>query len=440
MESFKLSIIGAGLAGCEAALFMSRHGFEVTLYEAKPDYISPAHSLGSLAELVCSNSLGSTVGSSSSASLVKELKILGSELISVAETCMVPAGNAIAVDRNAFSKKVTEKIKASGIKLINREITDLTDIPKPVLISTGPMTSPAFSESLQQMLDDENSNLSYFDASAPILTRASLDENEGFWKGRYQDDNHDYFNAVLDKPTYLKFREELINSEKVELKDFEKGNLFEGCLPIEELARRGEDTMRYGPMKPVGLRFPGTEVTPHAVVQLRREDTNGDLLNLVGFQTRLKWGEQKRVFSLIPAFRNAEFIRYGVMHKNIFINSSRLLQKTMNLKSDEDIFFAGQITGTEGYAESIACAFAVSVYIIQKYKKNTQMLFPETTLTGSLLNYVTSSSEKTFQPMKANYGLLEHPYRKTRPKRLRKEKLSQFVQDEMKSFLKQLDL
>lgn len=436
----KASVIGAGLSGCEAAFFLKKNGFAVDLYEAKPEYLSPAHHLETPAELVCSNSLGSTAGVSSSSALIHETRLMGSELVKIAEQCLVPAGNALAVNRQQFSQLTEQKIKDFGINYIRRNVTDLTEISGPVIIATGPMTSKVFSEFLKEKLLGKDPGLYYFDASAPVITRSSIDETEGFWKGRYQDDNADYFNAVLDRDLYLEFRNQLIESEKTELHEFEHGALFEGCLPIEELALRGEDTMRFGPLKPVGLRFPGTRETPYAVVQLRREDIHGELLNFVGFQTRLKWPEQKRVFRMIPAFKNAEFVRYGVMHRNTFINSPRYLLETMNLKHQEEVFFAGQITGTEGYAEAIACGLAVGLYLFQLHTTGKCSILPETTLTGSLLNHVTKSPSETFQPMKANYGLLKHPYHNFRPKKLKKEKLFSFVLEELGNYLEQFSL
>jgi methylenetetrahydrofolate--tRNA-(uracil-5-)-methyltransferase len=429
-----VNVVGAGLAGCEAAFFLKERGFTVRLWEAKPAYISPAHSLSTPAELVCSNALGAREGMSSSAFFMSELKLLGSKLLQIAEEVSVPAGRSLAVERERFSRKVALELKRAGIEIIEKEITDFSDFNNEVvLIATGPMTSPALLKKLAEMTNSEGS-LYYFDASSPIVTRESLTEEKGFWKSRYEE-KKDYFNAPLNKEEYLLFREALLNASKVPLKEFEEHSLFEACLPIEELAARGEDTMRFGPLKPVGLEDPRTQKRPWAVLQLRQEDAAGNLLNLVGCQTRLKWGEQKRVFRMIPALEKAEFVRYGVMHKNTFLNSPQILLPTFNLKNNPRIYFAGQITGTEGYAEAIGSGIAVAFYIWKhsQLSDNSVPLFPTSTLLGSLLRYVVTPN-KNFQPMKANLGLLEHPFRKIRKKRERKEKIKEYHIAELQKF------
>ncbi len=417
-----ITIIGAGLAGSEAALQIAKRGMPVKLYEMKPQKFSPAHTNSDLAEIVCSNSFKSNQLTNACGLLKEELRRLGSELIPIADSVSVPAGQALAVDREKFSKAVTEKIEAnSNIELIREEITEIPKTGK-VIIATGPLTSDAFSKTICQLIGEND--LHFYDAAAPIVEKSSINMDIAFWGDRYGKGDSSYINLPMNKEEYLKFYDELIHAEVTTLHNFEKREIFEGCMPIEIMAKRGEDTLRFGPLKPVGFTDPRTGQRPYAIIQLRQDNKEGTLFNLVGFQTNLKFGEQKRVFSMIPGLENANFMKYGVMHRNTYINSPQLLDNTYQLKQDSRIYFAGQITGVEGYVESISSGFVAGVNACAQEK----IIFPEKTMIGALADYISVPNDK-FQPMNANYGILPSLDEKIRDKMVKYEKLSQRALD-----------
>lgn len=391
-----INIIGGGLAGCEAAYQIAKHGIKVRLYEMKPIKFSPAHSSENLAEIVCSNSLKSNLITNACGLLKEELRRMDSLLIKCADETAVPAGQALAVDREEFSKLVTKRIEENkNIEILKEEVTKIPD--GITIIATGPLTSESLSFEIAKITGEEK--LFFYDAAAPIVTKDSIDMQNAFTADRYGKGDSDYINCPMTREEYELFYNELINAEVTNKHDFEKGNLFEGCMPIEEMARRGSQTLTYGPLKPVGF-----DKKYYAVVQLRQDNKDGTLYNLVGFQTNLKFGEQKRVFSLIPALKNAEFVRYGVMHRNTYINAPKLLDNTFNLKKTK-IFFAGQISGVEGYVESIASGMIAGINAVQMYENKEKIIFPNETIMGALANYI-STENKNFQPMNANFGIL----------------------------------
>ena len=441
-----ITIIGGGLAGSEAAYQIAKRGIHVKLYEMKPKKFSPAHSNENLAEIVCSNSFKSNLHTNACGLLKEELRFLDSLLIKIADETSVPAGQALAVDRALFSKNVTDKLKEMpNIEIINEEVGDkihLEDLAKNgiVIIATGPLTSDKLSNEISQITGD--SDLHFYDAAAPIVSKESVNMNIAFWGDRYEQerakdeeisdwnerinkvDNSDYINLPMNKEEYEKFWKELVNAEVVELHEFEKREIFEGCMPIEVMAKRGIDTLRYGPLKPVGFTDPRTGFRPYALVQLRQDNSDGTIYNIVGFQTNLKFGEQKRVFSLIPGLENADFQKYGVMHRNTYINSTKLLDNTYNFKKNKNIFFAGQITGVEGYVESISSGMVSALNAINKFnKKEDKAEFSELTMIGALAKYISTENDK-FQPMNANFGILPPLEEKIRDKKLRYEKLA----------------
>jgi methylenetetrahydrofolate--tRNA-(uracil-5-)-methyltransferase len=401
----KAKVIGAGLAGCEAAWQLANSGIEVTLYEMKPKKYTPAHHYSGFAELVCSNSLKASRLESAAGLLKAEMEILGSVTVSSAKENAVEAGGALAVDREKFSDSVTAKIKNHPlIKIVEEELTEIPD--GNVIIATGPLTSDALAESISKICGN---GLSFFDAAAPIVTYESLDKQLVFFASRYGRGDADYINCPMNKEEYTEFYNALIAAESAELKEFDKENfrVYEGCMPIEMLAKRGEDTMRFGPLKPVGLTDPRTGKRPYAVVQLRKENKEGTLYNLVGFQTNLKFAEQKRVFSKITGLQNAEFMRYGVMHRNTFINSPKLLNSHFQMLENENIYFAGQITGVEGYMESAASGIIAGISLARKLNGLEQINLPVDTMTGALSAYISDSyNSENFQPMGANMGIL----------------------------------
>lgn len=401
----KVNVIGAGLAGCEAAFTLAERGVKVSLYEMKPQKRSPAHHTDMFCELVCSNSLKAARIESAAGLLKEEMRRLGSITMQAATNTSVSAGGALAVDRDDFAAFVTNKIKSHpNITVISEEVTDINfdDI---TIIATGPLTSDALSEEIKKICGD---SLSFYDAAAPIVTRDSLDMSKVFAASRYGRGDDDYLNCPFNQEEYLAFYNELINAESVVLKEFEKSALtvYEGCMPIEIMAKRGEDTIRFGPLKPVGLRDPRTDRRPWAVVQLRQENAEGTLLNLVGFQTNLKFPEQKRVFSMIPGMENAEFVRYGVMHRNTFINSPKVMSATLNLKINPKLFFAGQITGVEGYIESAASGILAGLNAFLMLEGKEMLTLPKETMLGALIGYITDESVVDFQPMGSNMGIL----------------------------------
>ena len=416
-----ITVIGGGLAGSEAAYQIAKAGIGVKLYEMKPVKFSPAHSNKNLAEIVCSNSFKSNLHTNACGLLKEELRILDSLLIKIADETCVPAGQALAVDREKFSGKVTQVLRNNeNIEIINEEVCDIENLAKEgiVIIATGPLTSDSLSESIKKITGEDK--LAFYDAAAPIVEKDSINMNIAFygdryeqekrkdeeieeWKERISKEKASYINLPMNKEEYENFVNELINAEVVELHEFEKREIFEGCMPVEVMAKRGIDTLRFGPLKPVGFDDPRTGKRPYAVVQLRQDNSEGTIYNIVGFQTNLKFGEQKRVFSLIPGLENAEFAKYGVMHRNTFINSPELLDETYNFKKNENIFFAGQITGVEGYVESISSGMVASLNAIEKFKQTkNKKIFSNQTMIGALANYISSSNEK-FQPMNANF-------------------------------------
>ena len=414
-------VIGGGLAGCEAAYQIAKRGIKVKLYEMKPKKFSPAHSNSNLAEIVCSNSFKSNSITNACGLLKEELRILDSLLIKIADENSVPAGQALAVDREKFSQAVTEKIKQmENIELIHEEITKIPE-DSIVIIATGPLTSDKLAEEIAKITEQDK--LYFYDAAAPIVEKESINMGIAFWGDRYGKGDSNYINLPMNKEEYLKFYNELIKAEIVTLHEFEKKEIFEGCMPIEIMAKRGEDTLRYGPLKPVGFTDPRTGERPYAIVQLRQDNKEGTLFNMVGFQTNLKFGEQKRVFSLIPGLENAEFIKYGVMHRNTYINSTVLLDNTYNLKKNNNIFFAGQISGVEGYVESISSGMVAGINAANMINGKEKMIFPAETVIGSLANYISTENKK-FQPMNANFGILPELPEKVKDKKLKYEKLA----------------
>ena len=399
-------VVGAGLAGCEAALRIANSGIKVKLYEMKPDKKSPAHRLDSYAELVCSNSLKADRLSSASGLLKAEMRILGSICLEAAAQSSVAAGGALAVDRNTFSQYITKKLADNkNIEIINETITEIP-LDKLCIIATGPLTDDTLALNIQKLCGTDN--LSFYDAAAPIITSESIDMSVAFKASRYDKGDADYINCPMNKEEYETFYNELVSAQTAELHAFDKSiNVYEGCMPIEIMAKRGEDSIRFGPLKPVGLKDPRTNNRPYAVVQLRSENRECSLYNLVGFQTNLKFPEQKRVFSLIPGLSNAEFVRYGVMHRNSFIDSPKLLNRNLSLKSHPNIFFAGQITGVEGYMESAACGIIAGENVLRFINGQDPLNLPTITMLGALINHVTNSTSSDFQPMGANFGIVD---------------------------------
>ncbi len=407
--SQEIIIIGGGLAGSEAAWQASQRGARVKVYEMRPRKMTPAHTGGDLAELVCSNSLGSDAPSRASGLLKEELRRLGSLLIEVADAHRVPAGSALAVDREGFAAAVTERItQAPQVQIIRQE---LSSIPAtgPVIVASGPLTSSPLAQALQDLTSQQA--LYFYDALAPIVEVTSIDFGKAFRASRYnkgETDSGDYINCPMDKTTYERFIEALLNAERHELRAFERDDphFFEGCLPIEILAERGHDALAYGPLRPVGLRDPRTGERPHAVVQLRQDNAAGTLYNLVGFQTNLKYSAQKRVFRLIPGLEKAHFVRYGSMHRNTYINAPTLLHPTLQLRKRADLFFAGQIAGIEGYVGNIAAGWLAGVNAVRLIQGHPLLMPPPETMIGALMRYITHADAQTFQPMKANFGLV----------------------------------
>lgn len=453
MEKY-ISVIGGGLAGSEAAYQIAKRGIRVKLYEMKPNKFSAAHSNNNLAEIVCSNSFKSNLHTNACGLLKEELRLLDSLLIKTADETAVPAGQALAVDREKFAKEVTKKIESlENVEIIREEVgkdISLKGLAKEgiVIVATGPLTSDSLSREIIELTGD--SGLHFYDAAAPILEKDSIDMNIAFWGDRYSEErakdedidewkeriqkekNNSYINLPMNKEEYEMFWNELVNAEIVELHEFEKREIFEGCMPIEVMAKRGIDTLRFGPLKPVGFTDMRTGKRPYAVVQLRQDNSEGNLFNMVGFQTNLKFGEQKRVFSLIPGLKNAEFVKYGVMHRNTFINSPELLDETYNLKKDNNIFFAGQITGVEGYVESIASGLVAALNAVSKLKETKKIVFSEYTMIGVLSKYIATPNDN-FQPMNANFGILPSLEEKIKDKKLKCTKLADRAISELKN-------
>ena len=436
-----ITVIGGGLAGSEAAYQIAKRGIKVKLYEMKPVKFSPAHTNENLAEIVCSNSFKSNLHTNACGLLKEELRLFDSLLIKIADETSVPAGQALAVDREKFSDKVTRELeKNENIEIIHKEVKDIEELAKDgiVIIATGPLTSEGLSESIGKLTGEDK--LAFYDAAAPIVEKESInmniafegdrydqergkDEDEEDWKKRIANQKASYINLPMNKEEYENFVSELINAEIVELHEFEKREIFEGCMPVEVMAKRGLDTLRFGPLKPVGFTDLRTGRRPYAVVQLRQDNEEGTIYNIVGFQTNLKFGEQKRVFSMIPGLENAEFIKYGVMHRNTFINSSKLLDNTYNLKKNKNIYFAGQITGVEGYVESISSGLVSALNAVRQFNNEEKIVFTKETMIGALANYVSTEND-SFQPMNANFGILPQLEEKIKDKKIKYGKLA----------------
>ncbi len=412
----KVAVIGAGLAGCEAAYYLADHGVATTLYEMKPKRFSPAHKSEKFAELVCSNSLKAERVASAAGLLKREMELMGSLLVPIAKQCRVPAGGALAVDREVFSANVTQKILSNdNITVLRREVTSLPDYDY-LIIASGPLTDGGLSESIKSLTGEEY--LNFYDAAAPIVTAESIDMSVAFPASRYErGGGDDYINCPFSKAQYEEFYSALTSAEKAVTHEFDRPlKVYEGCMPIEELAARGTDAPRFGPMKPVGLVDPATGHRPWAAVQLRKENTASTLYNLVGFQTNLKFAEQKRVFSMIPGLQNAEFMRYGVMHRNSFINSPQLLNSDFSLRKMPSVFFAGQISGVEGYMESAMSGLVCGINVLRRIKGQPPIRLPEYTMSGALAKYISNIEVKHFQPMGANFGVLPPLSEKIRDK------------------------
>jgi methylenetetrahydrofolate--tRNA-(uracil-5-)-methyltransferase len=429
----KVTVIGAGLAGSEASYQLAKRGFHVTLYEMRPKKNTPAHKTALFAELVCSNSMRSNSLENAVGLLKEEMRMLDSLIIRLADESQVPAGGALAVDRDVFSQKVTNAIKNHpNITVIEEEVTSIPD--GPVIIATGPLTSDALSDKIKELIDEEY--LYFFDAAAPIVEFDSIDMTKAYRKSRYDKGEADYINCPMNEEQFNQWYDELIKAEAVQVKDFEL-KVFEGCMPFEEMAKRGRQTLLFGPMKPVGLETPDGK-RPHAVVQLRQDNVEGTLFNIVGFQTHLTFKEQKRIIQMIPGLENASIVRYGVMHRNTFINSPKLLTRNYQLRTKKNIYFAGQITGVEGYVESAGSGLLASIALSRQLQNKEEIIFPESTIIGSESYYISHASISDFQPMNANYGILQKldfKHGKKQRKLLYKERSLEI----MKGIVKELD-
>lgn len=433
-----ITVIGAGLAGSEAAWQLAGRGVMVDLFEMRPTKFSPAHHTDRFAELVCSNSLRGAGLDNAVGLLKEEMRRLGSLIMSAADHNAVPAGGALAVDRELFSHEVTKRLEEHpNIRIQRREVHK---IPQRgiTIIATGPLTADDLAEDIVRLTGEEA--LFFYDAAAPIVTLESIDLNKAFWASRYNKGEADYLNCPMTKGEYDLFCKALVQAETVEVKGFEEGNVFEGCLPVEVMAKRGLQTLAYGPLKPVGLQDPRTGLTPYAVVQLRKENLAGTLYNIVGFQTHLKWGEQKRVFSLIPGLENAEFVRYGVMHRNTFLNAPKVLKADFSLKINPDLFFAGQITGVEGYVESAASGLLAGLNAWRRLCRKEPVVFPSDTALGGLARHLEGSPSENFQPMNINFGLLPPLAKRIRNKREKNMRISERALESLSKFCIQEDL
>lgn len=435
LTEMKVNVIGAGLAGSEAAWQIAERGIKVKLYEMRPVKQTPAHHTDKFAELVCSNSLRSNALSNAVGVLKEEMRHLNSVIIRSADDCAVPAGGALAVDRHEFAGLVTDRVKNHPlVEVVNEEITEIPE--GPTVIATGPLTSEKLSQQLRQLTGEDY--LYFYDAAAPIIEADSIDREKAYLKSRYDKGEAAYLNCPMTEEEFDRFYDALVGAETVPLKEFEKEIFFEGCMPVEVLARRGKKTLLFGPMKPVGLEDPKTGKRPFAVVQLRQDNQSGTLYNIVGFQTHLKWGPQKEVLQLIPGLEQAEIVRYGVMHRNTFINSPKLLLPTYQYKDRTDLFFAGQITGVEGYVESAAAGLLAGINAARLVQGKDMIVLPEETVLGSMANYITTANEKNFQPMNANFGLLPPIEPRVKNKKERYEQLASRALDTIQNFVKKM--
>ncbi|WP_214482672.1 FADH(2)-oxidizing methylenetetrahydrofolate--tRNA-(uracil(54)-C(5))-methyltransferase TrmFO [Bacillus sp. SM2101] len=433
MTTKAINVIGAGLAGSEAAWQIAKRGFQVNLYEMRPVKQTPAHHTDKFAELVCSNSLRGNSLTNAVGVLKEEMRMLDSVIIKAADECAVPAGGALAVDRHEFAGKVTDYVKNHpNVTVFNEEITDIDDTP--TVIATGPLTSKALSNNIKELTGQDY--FYFYDAAAPIIDKESINMDKAYLKSRYDKGEAAYINCPMNEEEFNTFYEALINAEVVPLKEFEKEIYFEGCMPIEVMAQRGHKTMLFGPLKPVGLEDPRTGKRPHAVVQLRQDDAAGTLYNIVGFQTHLKWGAQKEVLRLIPGLENAEIVRYGVMHRNTFINSPHLLKPTYQFHNKPNLFFAGQMTGVEGYVESAASGLVAGINASRSVDGKSLLVFPEETAIGSMAKYITTTNEKNFQPMNANFGLFPDLGVRIKNKKERYESYANRALETIQNFIK----
>ncbi|MDA1648583.1 FADH(2)-oxidizing methylenetetrahydrofolate--tRNA-(uracil(54)-C(5))-methyltransferase TrmFO [Bacillus cereus group sp. TH160LC] len=432
MTTQVVNVIGAGLAGSEAAYQIAKRGVQVKLYEMRPVRQTPAHHTDKFAELVCSNSLRANTLTNAVGVIKEEMRLMDSVIIRAADECSVPAGGALAVDRHEFAAKVTEYVKNHpNVTVMSEEITEIPE--GPTVIATGPLTSPDLSAQLKELTGEDY--FYFYDAAAPIVEKDSIDMNKVYLKSRYDKGEAAYLNCPMTEEEFDRFYEALIAAETVPLKEFEKEIFFEGCMPVEVMASRGRQTLVFGPMKPVGLEDPKTGKTPYAVVQLRQDDAAGTLYNIVGFQTHLKWGPQKEVLQLIPGLENAEIVRYGVMHRNTFINSPNLLRPTYQYKQRDDLFFAGQMTGVEGYVESAASGLLAGINAARLVKGEEPVVLPPVTAMGSMANYITATNAKNFQPMNANFGLFAPLEKKIKKKAERNEAYATRALETIRNFV-----
>ncbi|KPL61142.1 FADH(2)-oxidizing methylenetetrahydrofolate--tRNA-(uracil(54)-C(5))-methyltransferase TrmFO [Rossellomorea vietnamensis] len=430
-----VNVIGAGLAGSEAAWQIAKRGIKVNLFEMRPIIKTPAHHTDKFAELVCSNSLRANTLTNAVGVLKEEMRRLDSVIMSAADACSVPAGGALAVDRHEFAALVTDKVKNHpNVTVFNEEVTDL---PEGItIVATGPLTSEGLSKQIKRLTGEEH--LYFYDAAAPIIEKDSIDMDKVYLKSRYDKGEAAYLNCPMTESEFNRFYEALISAETVPLKEFEKEVFFEGCMPIEVMASRGKKTMLFGPLKPVGLEDPKTGKRPYAVVQLRQDDAAGTLYNIVGFQTHLKWGPQKEVLQLIPGLQNADIVRYGVMHRNTFINSPNVLKDTYQLKDHENLFFAGQMTGVEGYVESAASGLIAGINAARLAVEEEPVVFPYETAMGSMARYITTANKHNFQPMNANFGLFPELPKKVKGKKERNEEHASRALETIQNFVKKV--
>ncbi len=430
-----VNVIGAGLAGSEAAWQLASRGISVRLYEMRPKKLTPAHHTDKFAELVCSNSLRGNSLTNAVGVLKEEMRQLNSVIVSSADACSVPAGGALAVDRHEFAALVTERVKGHERVTVFEE--EIEEIPEgPTIIATGPLTSDALSTSLRKLTGEDY--LYFYDAAAPIIEVDSIDREKVYLKSRYDKGEAAYLNCPMTEEEFDRFYNALVEAETVPLKEFEKAMFFEGCMPIEVMAKRGRKTMLFGPMKPVGLEDPSTGKRPYAVVQLRQDNSSGTLYNIVGFQTHLKWGPQKDVIRLIPGLENAEIVRYGVMHRNTFINSPNLLHNTYQYKERNDLFFAGQMTGVEGYVESAASGLTAGINAANIVNHKAPVTFPEETMIGAMAHYITTANPDNFQPINANFGLVPPFLERIKSKKERYEKYAERALTTIQNFVKKM--